>query len=432
MVPATTSQHKHIGFVSTRLAGTDGVSLETVKWSQTLTDLGFDCFYLAGELEWPAARTHLVPEAHFAHPEIERLTRLLFGAFTRTAETSRAVETLKWMLKEKIEAFVHDFDLNVLIVENALSLPMNIPLGLALTEYVAESGFPLIAHHHDFAWERERFAVSAAADYLRTAFPPTLHSVHHVVINSFAERQLALRTGQGSVLIPNVMDFETPPAPPDDYTATLRRELGIAEDDILLLQPTRIVPRKRIEQAISLTHQLGNRAVLVVSHSAGDEGMDYLAFLRGYAEGLGVRVLFAGDRIDDRRGRTAAGAPIYSLADVYYAADLVTYPSRIEGFGNAFLEAVYYRKPLVMSTYEIFDSDIHPKGFRVVGFDDYIGAATVAEARQLLEDKALVKDMVDHNYALAGRYYSFRALTQHLVPLINDVWRNSNSMETER
>jgi glycosyltransferase involved in cell wall biosynthesis len=429
MVSPITSQHKRIGFVSTRLAGTDGVSLETAKWANILGALHFECFFMAGEVDWSPQRTRLVPKAHFAHPEIEQINRLLLGVKTRTAETSHMVQQVKLQLKTEIESFVAEFKLNLLIVENALALPMNIPLGLALTEFLAESAFPVIAHHHDFSWERERFAVNAAADYLRTAFPPTLRSVHHVVINSFAGRQLALRTGESATLIPNVMDYDTPPPPPDDYTATFRSALGIAEDDCLLLQPTRVVPRKRIEHAISLAHGIGKKAVLVVSHAAGDEGMDYLSFLRNFAQGLGVRILFAGDRIQDQRGSTADGAPIFSLADAYYAADLVTYPSRIEGFGNAFLEAVYYRKPLVMSTYEIFDSDIHPKGFRVVGFDDFVGEATVRAARRLLEDKALVAEMVDHNYALARRYYSYRALAEHLIPLINDVWRNSNGVE---
>ena len=27
---------------------------------------------------------------------------------------------------------------------------MNLPLGVALTHFIAETGFPTIAHHHDF------------------------------------------------------------------------------------------------------------------------------------------------------------------------------------------------------------------------------------------------------------------------------------------
>jgi hypothetical protein len=37
-----------IGFVSTRIAGTDGVSLEIQKWDDVLSGLGHECFYFAG------------------------------------------------------------------------------------------------------------------------------------------------------------------------------------------------------------------------------------------------------------------------------------------------------------------------------------------------------------------------------------------------
>ncbi|MDR2048814.1 MAG: glycosyltransferase family 1 protein, partial [Treponema sp.] len=37
-----------IGFVSTRFKGTDGVSLETVKWRQVLEKMGCQCFFFSG------------------------------------------------------------------------------------------------------------------------------------------------------------------------------------------------------------------------------------------------------------------------------------------------------------------------------------------------------------------------------------------------
>jgi hypothetical protein len=42
---------KNIGFISTRLAGTDGVSLETAKWAEILEEMGYACFYFPGELD---------------------------------------------------------------------------------------------------------------------------------------------------------------------------------------------------------------------------------------------------------------------------------------------------------------------------------------------------------------------------------------------
>lgn len=409
-----------IGFVATRLAGTDGVSLETRKWSQVLTDMGHTCFYFAGESEWPGERTHLVPEAHFAHPVIQSLQVDLFDNQRRSPDTSHAVRQATERLEDQLRSFVRAFSLDLLIAENALSLPMNVPLGLALAALIAETGLPVIAHHHDFTWERPRYAINAAADYLHAAFPPTLPTIHHVVINSFAGRQLALRTGASSMLIPNVLDFDAPPPALDDYAAELRSELGIAPDDFLLLQPTRVVARKRIELAIELARRVNLTCVLLISHAAGDEGLAYARYLRTFADLLGVRVIFAADRIDYQRGRTPDGHTIFALADVYQQADLVMYPSRVEGFGNAFLEAVYYRRPLVMSTYEIFKTDIQPKGFNVIGFEDFISDDTVQRARDILIDPAAALEMTRHNFELGRRHYSWPTLRTHLQTLLHE------------
>jgi len=246
----------NVGFVSTRFAGTDGVSLETHKWATILDGLDFESFYFAGESDTPADRTMVVPEAHFLHPRVVALTERLFGGPTRSAETSREVQQLRDLLKPRLEEFVRTFGIDLLIVENALSLPLNVPLGLALVELIAETGLPTIAHHHDFSWERTRLAIHAAGDYLRAAFPPQLPSLRHVVINSFAARQLALRAGISSVLIPNVMDFDSPPPGPDEVCLRLNASLGLTPMQRLLLQPTRIVPRKRIELALELARRL--------------------------------------------------------------------------------------------------------------------------------------------------------------------------------
>ncbi len=408
----------HIGFVSTRFAGTDGVSLETAKWVRVFTSMGYECFFFAGESEWPPDRTLLVPEAHFKHPEIQALNVDLFDDYRRSADTSRRVNAIKDHLKAHLYEFARRFDLDLLVAENALSLPMNVPLGLALTEFIAETGIPTIGHHHDFWWERHRYTVSAAHDYLRAAFPPTLPSVRHVVINSFAGRQLALRTGTGFVIIPNVMDFDMPPPPVDDYARTLRASLGLEEGEYFLLQPTRIVPRKRIERAVELARRLELPCTLVISHASGDEGDAYAVYLREYAQLLGVRLIFAADRVAFRRGRTPDGRPVYSLADVYQQADLVTYPSAIEGFGNAFLETIYYRRPIVINTYEIFKTDIQPKGFKVIGFDEFVDDACVKQARAVLLNPSLAEEMVEHNFQVARRHYSFETLESYLLSLL--------------
>jgi hypothetical protein len=58
---------KNIGFVSTRFAGTDGVTLESSKWAEVLEQKGHRCLWFAGELDRDSKKSFLVPEAHFQH-----------------------------------------------------------------------------------------------------------------------------------------------------------------------------------------------------------------------------------------------------------------------------------------------------------------------------------------------------------------------------
>ena len=79
-----------------------------------------------------------------------------------------------------------------------------------------------------------------------------------------------------------------------------------------------------------------------------------------------VDTVFVSNIINEKRGTTPNGLKIYTLEDIYPHADLVTYCSNFEGFGNAFLEAIYFRKPIVVNTYSIYTMDIQPKGFDVI------------------------------------------------------------------
>lgn len=443
---------RRIGFISTRFAGTDGVSLETEKWATVLEGLGHKCYYFSGQSDRPSDVSRVVPEAFFGHDSIDAISDVVFqtewGApelvqyanpsISRIYKTSYSerirppivttrIHQLADLLKENIYSFVQDFELDLIIVENALTIPMNVPLGVALTEFIAETGFPTVAHHHDFYWERQRFLVNCIADYLAMAFPPRLPSIQHVVINSLASEQLSLRTGISAMLIPNVMDFEHPPAPTDDYTTDLRAALHLAPGEYLFLQPTRVVQRKGIEHAIELMRRLGMKAKLVVSHASGDEGDTYEWRIREFASMLDVPVNFVSDIIQDKRGVTADGRKIYTLADVYPSADIVTYPSSIEGFGNAFLEAVYFRRPVVVNNYSIFDVDIKPKGFQVIEFDGYVTDTAVQYVQQVLAQPDLAHAMTETNYKLARRYYSYEVLERRLQTLISNVFGENHN-----
>jgi glycosyltransferase involved in cell wall biosynthesis len=408
----------NVGFISFRFQGTDGVSLETTKWTEVLEEMGHVCFYFSGLSDRPPGRSMVIEEAHFLHPEIRDYYHKFFNSTKRTEEETRWIHAKREYFKKHLYKFIDQFKLDILIPQNLLSFPLNIPFSMALTELIAETAIPTIAHHHDFTWERTPLLVNSIWDYITMAVPPNLKSIQHVVINSSASHQLARRVGVTSTIVPNVMDFENPPTETDEYSADLREALGIEKDELFILQPTRVVQRKGIEHAIELVSRMGRKASLVISHAAGDDGFEYEERVADFAKRMGVRTIFSSELFDEHRGITKDGRKVYSLSDAYPHADLVTYPSLIEGFGNAFLEALYFKKPIVVNNYAIFATDIRPKGFKVIEFDDYITEKTVQDTLCILDDLPQQEKLSNLNYSLALRYFSFKVLRSQLKVLL--------------
>lgn len=410
---------RRVAFVSTRIAGTDGVSLEIRKWADVLTRMGLECFYITGESDRPADRTELIAEAHFDHATIRDITSQAFGVETRTEELTMTILETTNRLRGRLQNALDRFEPDLLIAENALTIPMNVPLGLALLQLIQQTGIDCIAHHHDFVWERERYLINSIDDFIASAFPPPLHQIHHVVINRPAGEEFSRRTGQPCRIIPNVMDFDRPPPPPDEYALQFRRQIGLAPDDVLILQPTRVVARKAIERSVELIRRLDDpRAKLVITHDVGDEGTEYADYIRNFADLLRVEVIFASACIGEERGTTADGHRQFTMQDVYPQADLVTYPSTYEGFGNAFLEAVYYRRPIVCNRYSIYRTEIEPSGLRPITFDGFVTEALVEEVRSVLQDPQRRSEMVEHNFRIARRHFSYHVLERQLRAIL--------------
>jgi len=410
----------NIGFVSTRLAGTDGVSLEAGKWADVFEAGGHTCYWFAGKLDRDLKNCFTVPEAHFQDERNRWLNERIFGKNGREPAVTRTIHELRSFLKSRLRAFIRRFDIHLLIAENVLTIPLHVPLGLALTETIAETQIPTISHNHDFYWERVRFSVNAVGDYLRMAFPPNLPNIRHVVINSEAQELLAHRTGISAAIIPNVLDFENPPMVNEEKSVEFRNAIGLGSGNRMILQPTRIVQRKGIEHAIELVKELSDaKNVLVVSHEAGDEGFEYADWLSAYAGEHDVDLRVISTRVTDPWAQQGENFSGYSLWDIYPFADFITYPSLYEGFGNAFLEAIYFKKPLLINRYATFVRDIEPLGFDLAVMDGYLSKKTVESVKSILNSPERKEQMVSTNYRIASHHYSYSVFRHQVNAILN-------------
>jgi glycosyltransferase involved in cell wall biosynthesis len=407
-----------VGFISTRLAGTDGVSLETQKWGDVARRMGHEVTYCAGQLDDDTPNATLIPELHFRSAEAMAIGQMVFGRTEPPGDLFPRLDAATEHLVAQIQGWLRQSAIDRLVVENALAIPMHIPLGLALARVIEQTSIPTIGHHHDFLWERQRFRLNCIPDLLRRTFPPDLPSIRHVAINSLAQRDLGFFRGLEATVVPNVLDFDSPPPGLDDYNADFREALGFGRYDLIFLQPTRVVARKGIEMSLELLRRLREpRARLVVSHPAGDEGMAYYQQLLHLAEAMDVQVHYLAGLVAPRRG-VREGQKTYTLSDVYAQADWVTYPSLYEGFGNALLEAIYFRKPVLVNRYPVYAADIAPLGFNLVEVDGWIPDDALSAVRRLLDDPDLRQATVDQNYELARQYFSYQVLARALERLL--------------
>lgn len=408
----------NIGIFATRLAGTDGVSLEAAKVAGVLERRGHQVIHCAGELAADLEGT-VVPGMHFEDPTAREHVRRAFGDSVADPTLQGEIEAHARQLEVPIARFVEEDSIEFAIVQNAFAIPMHLSLAMALHSVLTEHDIPTLGHHHDFPWERDRFSRTLVPDLVDAYFPPIAPNIDHAVINSIARRELSARKGADAAIIPNVIDFATPPPGIDDYNADFRATIGVSDDDTLILQPTRVIPRKQIELAVELAARLDDPAIkLVITHRASDEGVEYLGRLRHLADDLDVSLVYVADHIDSARGRRADGSKIYSLWDAYPHADFVTFPSAIEGFGNALVEAVYFGLPTMVNRYPVYQADIAPLGFRFVECENLITEETVAAVRSLLSSPEEQRVATEHNFRLGADHFSLQALDAILLRLV--------------
>lgn len=449
--------HKIIGIFHYQVGRTDGVSLELEKWKRVFEEMGHIVHLCAGDLG--TADGTLIEEMYHHIPEIERLNYNSFVELRDFYPEEYRAELNKWVhiLEKRFREFIQKKGINFLVPQNVWCVAANPPVAIALENVRHEFDLPALAHNHDFYWERKQIALtcSAVVEMMDKYFPPRNPKIKHVVINSLGQKELADRKGIHATVVPNVFDFNSPPRQVDDYNQDFRQNIGLKENDLMILQATRIVARKGIELAIDFIRALDttaqrtklmkqglyngqsftkdSRIVLVLAGYARDDITgNYVYNLKKKAAREGVDMIFIEEKIGYERGMRN-GDKIYSLWDSYVFADFVTYPSLWEGWGNQFLEALWAKLPVLIYEYPVYSVDIGPKGFEVVslgsetiGVDDLGLVKVSAEKINLAVDRAVDlltssesrEQVVEHNFKLGKEFFSINALRKYLGNLM--------------
>lgn len=294
-------------FVSYRLGGTDGVSVESAKWQAAFRELGWQVTTIAGdgagEGAGEGAVDHLISGLGMGHshgPDPDELAAALAGA-------------------------------DLTVVENLLSIPLN--LGAAEAVATALRGRPGLLRHHDLPWQHPAWHRPG------WSVPDDPHW-QHATLSRMSRDQLADRTGLTAAVLYNRFDT-TPPMGDREQT---RHDLAVGPDERLLLQPTRALSRKNLPASLALAEAIG-----AVWWLTGGVEPEYAAELEHLTSQARVRTIHR---------------PSPEMADAYAACDAVAFPSTWEGFGNPPLEAAVARRPVAVGPYPVGGELIGRFGFR--------------------------------------------------------------------
>ncbi|GAF74164.1 unnamed protein product, partial [marine sediment metagenome] len=287
---------------------------------------------------------------------------------------------------------------------------------------------------------------------LEEYYPPKNDLISHVVINSIVQKELKAKRNLDSIMIPNVFDFNEKLWDADNYNKDFREKLGIKDNDILMLQATRVTNRKAIELAIDVVGEMKkgeNRKILEEAKLYNGKGFkeasrivlvlagmiettdDYVERLKIRAKESNIELLFVNNLVEHSRC-TKNNNKTYSLWDTYVFADIITYPSIQEGWGNQFLEGLFAKKPMLVFEYDVYKEDIKRKGFKIISLgdryklDEY-GLAKVekkiikraaGECIKLLIDKDYREKMVEENFQLGREFFSHESLEEKLKMIV--------------
>lgn len=435
-------KNKKILIIHFRVGKTDGVSLEIEAWKEIFESKGANVMLLSGP-ENNGADFVIKDLEQQLNPQIFTIDEDAFGGlktFESKDALNKAILEMKNKLKDEFVSVLTDCRPDYVLVSNIFSVGENIPSAAGLDEALKEFRLPTLLVNHDFYWENVRYldpTTGLIEDMLEKYFPPKRGFYTYFVINKIAQKELLNKKGIKAEVLNDTFDFDRNGFTRSKKIDDLFTENSIDINDIILLQATRIVRRKNIEIAIDLVKAVNNpkrlnklrsvklngkpfdpnrnKAILLLSGYAEHRNISYMKELLRYAgiQGIELHLL--------RGFKNNSTEKINMLWDTYAYADVVTYPSEYEGFGNQFLEAVFAGKPVAVFEYPVFHTDIKPKGF------DYISLGSKIERRsggllqipedtldacadrvvEILSDKTMHKEMVEKNFDIAKAHFSY-------------------------
>jgi hypothetical protein len=474
--------HLNIGIIHSLVGKNDGVSIvidQTVNAMVDFLDVELgNIFFLAAHT---SPRFNALTDDVFWHKNEAHKTIIKCFNENPPDDLEDMIYDNATYAKEVIKKWVEENEIDLIIAHNT-SHPYNfitaVGLGIYFEELKANNYIwpKQLVWWHDSYMERELFkspneVIKKYLKYIPGTYVDGIVCINKEQVNkarkvfsTYNNRRQDLFFKDRVITIPNTNSIDWPwqemdwtqnqlvYPPQNNYNDTFLEDIGVCdaikkegfvmEDTVLLLQHTRVVPRKKIEVALDFAYMLENRfkqvnqskcIALVISGHSGDEQVAYKKFLWEYYHKKKVKnpdanvVLIFGeghilshrDIIVDRKYYKFSEIPEVIAAH----NGLATYFSEVEGFGNNLLEVIASSLPAVINRYDVFKTDIEQYGFHLPAVDNNVLTdELIEEAYKILADPVYRNRIVKHNLEVLYRSLEHRIIAEKLRPLITKMF----------
>jgi len=456
-----TDMKKRILFVHYRVGERDGVSLEIEKRAKIFQELGEEVYFLSGYDGKKRKNSFVIKELDITSNLNRFLKESFFNKKKKVLDELTAMMLffkLENVIHKKLNKAVKIINPDLIFVHNVFSHAYNLPFSSALLKVLDKMEIPTVCVHHDFWFERDEFLKPNYyfINEIVNLFPPKRNFIiKHQVINSIMLNIIKQKRGIAAEKIGDYFDFKNQ-YQSKNTEIEIRNFFSINEKDLVVLHATRITPRKAIENAIYFVYELekkmkrltplkintnkrnfifdkDSRVILFLPNFVEFDSRDYFHRLNKLAFQLKVKCYFAYEHFSLENNLKKRKKSTFNFFDSYLIADLVTYTSIKEGFGNQFLEAVFFKKPVVLFEYPVFESDIKKEGYEIISIGNTVKAFNgfklvpkekIKEAVDLtidiLKDKEKYQMMVEKNFELAKKFHDESFLKKDLSLLLKN------------
>ncbi len=480
-----------IGIIHSLIGKNDGVSIVIDQTVNAMVkdmkiDLGNIFFLCAHSSPRFNAQTN---EVFWHKNELHKTIIQTYNDPTPPPGLEEAIHEAALYAKDVIKKWVDHNYIDLIIAHNT-SHPYNFITAVGLGYYIEElrsQGIiwpKLMVWWHDSYFERAIFSrpnsvVKKFLKYLPGAYVDGMAFINQQQIDlgkkvfaQYNKNNLEKFFDMRAVVVPNTSDIpwdwrandwensDKIIAPPQDkYNETLLRDLGVMkairsrgfkpEDMVILLQHTRIVPRKKIEQAIDLAFRLSERylmddlkkcIVVLVSGHSGDEQNEYKKFLVDYHNQLEKEspkadvILVFGEEVILSHRDIIVDKKYYNFVEVpsviAAAGGIGTYFSELEGFGNNLLEMISMGLPAVINKYDIYKKEIEHLGFALPAIENQdITDGLVEDAYQLLNNVKTRNRVVENNLEVLEEKLDHEIIAEKITPLISSMFMRTLQYE---